>query len=97
VALADIGPVGLDRLRLLDQRGEEGIGDRAVDIEPLDRLAGLAVGGDAGALVAAVTGSAEGSTIIGSLPPSSRLAGMKAAAAASATLRPVATEPVKQT
>ncbi|GGI91958.1 hypothetical protein GCM10007973_30220 [Polymorphobacter multimanifer] len=46
---------------------------------------------------AAQSGAALASTIIGSLPPSSRLAGMTAAAAAAATLRPVATEPVKAT
>ena len=48
------------------------------------------------AMAAAWSGSALSSTSIGSLPPSSRLAGMKAQAAASATLRPVGTEPVKE-
>ena len=46
---------------------------------------------------AARSTSASDSTSAGSLPPSSSEAGMKRRAQASATLRPVATEPVKQT
>ncbi len=76
-------------------RCEEVVVDRLLDVDALNRDADLprVVHAVATAAFAARSRSASASTIIGSLPPSSRLTGVSVAAARAMTFFPVSTDP----